>query len=78
MEGRTSMASKSLPCRELVTPAEVDGQTALHSLVEVAQQLLEGLALGCAARYRGYLCPVASFFSLVDNDLELHGFNLLQ
>lgn len=62
--------------RATLNRVQVDLQTSLHRLVEVPEKLLEGLALRGAAGDRRDLGPIAAFFRLVDDDLQLHGTTL--
>jgi hypothetical protein len=50
----------------------VDREATLNGLIEVFEQLLEGLALSGAARYGRDLRPESPFFGLVDYDFQSH------
>ena len=49
----------------------VNREAALYSLIEVLEQFLKHLSLSGATRNCRDLCPVSSFFGLMDDNSEL-------
>src|SRR5262245_3845686 len=49
-----------------------DGEAANDGLADVRKRLLQGVALGVAARHGGHLGPEAALFRLMDDYLDLH------
>lgn len=55
---------------------DLNRKAALNSVMKVADQFLDGVALGGAARDAGNLGPVTAFFSLMDNCAYFHSYSL--
>jgi hypothetical protein len=51
----------------------INRQATFDCFLEVLKQVLEGVSLRCAAGEGGNLGPVSTFFSLMHDDLDLHG-----
>src|SRR5437763_1911468 len=53
--------------------SNVYGQATFDRLVQILQQFLKGLALGCTAGNSWHLGPIAALLRLVYDNLDLHG-----
>jgi hypothetical protein len=63
---------KNARCAAGIGLRNIDGQTSLNSLVQIAQEFIHGLALGRATWNGRDFGPEAAFLRIMHNDFDLH------